>query len=56
MKNGILEDNVNYEKHKYIVTKPIIDLSIWTHAYQWYSEKQHKLRKSRSKRKYEGQN
>ncbi len=33
MKNGILEDNVNYEKHKYS-DEPIIDLSIWTHAYQ----------------------
>ncbi len=47
--------NVNYEKHKYS-DEPIIDLSIWTHAYQWFSEKQHKIRKSRSKRKYEGQN
>jgi hypothetical protein len=42
MKNGILEDNVNYEKHKYS-DEPINDLSIWTHAYQWYSEKQHKI-------------
>ena len=33
MKNGILEDNINYEKHKYS-DEPIIDLSIWTHAYQ----------------------
>jgi hypothetical protein len=42
MKNGVLEDNANYEKHKYS-DEPIIDLSIWTHAYQWYSEKQHKI-------------
>jgi len=40
--DGVLEDNVNYEKHKYS-DEPIIDLSIWTHAYQWYSEKQHKI-------------
>jgi hypothetical protein len=33
MKNGILEDNINYDKHKYS-DEPIIDLPIWTHAYQ----------------------
>jgi hypothetical protein len=42
MKNGILKDNVNYEEHKYS-DEPIIDLSIWAHAYQWYPEKQHKI-------------
>ena len=42
MKNGILEDNVNYDKHKYS-DEPIITLPIWTHAYQWYSEKNHKI-------------
>jgi len=35
-KNSILEDNVNYEKHKYI-DESIIDLSIW------YSDKHHKI-------------
>ncbi len=27
----------------FIISIIYIDLSIWTHAYQWYSEKQHKI-------------
>jgi hypothetical protein len=42
MKKSILEDYVNYEKHKYS-DETIINLSIWTHAYLWYSDKHHKI-------------
>jgi len=31
---------LNQHKHS---DEPVIDISIWTHAYQWYSEKQHKI-------------
>ena len=42
IKDGQEIENVNYVKHKYN-DEPFLDLSILTHAWQWYSKKTHTI-------------